>query len=218
MWEISCLRARPKGFAIALWKPSPDHPCNYAVTTTKQQETTLQLTAAYWKGAVKSTCTKPNRGLILSQPSADSSLCGGSLLAALPAKPPLKGEVPATGGRRGSFPNATKVAAALSAAVTTTNLQEAAPNYQAEPPMQKQPRQAPAALRERGVWGERGFSQRSRLSPQNPPPPAVFSGGSAREGSFLQKRPLPRKTPPPPSKMKVLCGGLAKCEGVLYNG
>ena len=38
----------------------------------------------------------------------------------LPKKPPLKGEVPALGGRRGSFPNATKVTAALSAAVTTT--------------------------------------------------------------------------------------------------
>ena len=29
------------------------------------------------------------------------------------------------------------------------------------------PRRTPTALRERGVWGERGFSQRSRLSPQN---------------------------------------------------
>ena len=35
--------------------------------------------------------------------------------------------------------------------------------------MQKQPRQTPAALREKGVWGEMGFSQRSRLSPQNLP-------------------------------------------------
>ena len=41
-------------------------------------------------------------------------------MAALPAKPPLNGEEPALGGRRGSFPNATKVAEALSAAVTTT--------------------------------------------------------------------------------------------------
>ena len=58
----------------------------------------------------------------------DSSLCGGSLLAHLRAKPPLKGEVPAISGRRGSFPNAVKVAAALSAAVTTTKKQESAPN------------------------------------------------------------------------------------------
>ena len=35
---------------------------------------------------------------------AHSSLCGGSLLTALPTKPPLKGEVPAYGGRKGSFP------------------------------------------------------------------------------------------------------------------
>ena len=48
----------------------------------------------------------PTKKLILSQPSADSSLCGGSPLAYLPAKPPLKGEVPAVGGRRGSVPPA----------------------------------------------------------------------------------------------------------------
>ena len=35
------------------------------------------------------------KGFILSQPSADSSLCGGSLLEGTRAKPPLKGEVPA---------------------------------------------------------------------------------------------------------------------------
>ena len=52
-------------------------------------------------------------------------------MAALPAKPPLKGEVPATGGRRGSLPNATKVTAALSAAVTTTKQQETAPQLTA---------------------------------------------------------------------------------------
>ena len=48
-------------------------------------------------------------------------------MAALPAKPPLKGEVPALGGRRGSVPHAARVAAALSAAVTTTKQQETAP-------------------------------------------------------------------------------------------
>ena len=54
-------QARPKGFALALWKPSPvlylklvggqrwqvAAALSSAVTTTKQQETTLQLTAAY---------------------------------------------------------------------------------------------------------------------------------------------------------------------------
>ena len=61
--------------------------------------------------------------------------------------------------------------------------------------MQEQPRKTPAALRERGVWGERGFSQRRRLSPQSlPVSRVVFPGGSAREGDFLQKGLLPRKT------------------------
>ena len=41
-----------------------------------------------------------------------------------------------------------QVAAALSAAVTTTKRQGTVPNSQAEAPMQKQPRQTPAALRE----------------------------------------------------------------------
>ena len=56
------------------------------------------------------------------------SLRKGTLSATLPAKPPLKGEVPAVSGRRGSFPKRRKVAAALSAAVTSTNSQESAPN------------------------------------------------------------------------------------------
>ena len=38
---------------------------------------------------------------------------------------------------------------------------------QAEPPKKKGTSQTPAALRERGVWGERRFSLRSGLSPQN---------------------------------------------------
>ena len=43
--------------------------------------------------------------LILSQPSADCSLREGAFGAALPAKPPLKGEAPAVSGRKGSFPS-----------------------------------------------------------------------------------------------------------------
>ena len=60
-------------------------------------------------------------------------------------------------------------AAALSAAVDSRKQQETTPTSQAEPTPKNRPRQTPAALRERGVWGERGFSQRSRLSPQNLP-------------------------------------------------
>ena len=66
----------------------------------------------------------------------------------------------------GLVPQRRKVAAALSAAVTTTKPIGDAPHSQAEPLMKKQPTQTPTALRKRGVWGERGFSQRSRLSPQ----------------------------------------------------
>ena len=90
--------------------------------------------------------------------AADSFLCEGSLLTALPAKPPLKGEVPAAGGRRGSSPSAAKVAAALSAAVTTTYLQEPAPTLHGREPPKEELSLFPATLRERGVWGEWRFS------------------------------------------------------------
>ncbi len=70
------------------------------------------------------------KGLILSHALTRMTApsCGGSLLAYFHAKPPLKGEVPALGGRRGSVHPRRKVAAALSAAVTTTKQQESAPN------------------------------------------------------------------------------------------
>ena len=85
-----------------------------------------------------------------------------------------------------------QVAAALSAAVTTTNYHGTAPPLQAEPTMQKHPRQTPAALRE-GARG-RGFSQRSRL-PRNPrrlPPPSLFVRGCGERASPWRS-PLPRK-------------------------
>ena len=62
---------------------------------------------------------------------------------------------------------------------------------QAKPTLRNRTRRTPAALRERGVWGERGFSQRSRLSPQRVLH-LVSWGGSAREGASLQRSPLPR--------------------------
>ncbi len=113
--------------------------------------------------------------------TADSSLCGGSLWGfCLQACP---------------YPNAVKVAAALSAAVTTTKQQENAPISQAKPPMQKHATQTPAALRERGVWGERRFSQRSGLSPQNLPYHSLFGrgpggGASRREAASPGVSPL----------------------------
>ena len=50
----------------------------------------------YDDGQKKANVMKADaRGLSSVSLAADSSLCGGSLLVALPAKPPLKGEVPA---------------------------------------------------------------------------------------------------------------------------
>ena len=79
--------------------------------------------------------------------TADSSLCGGSLLVTLPAKPPLKGEVPAKRAE-GFVPHATKVTAALSAAVTIIQQQETAPNLQGESSWNNREPRTPAALRE----------------------------------------------------------------------
>ena len=84
-----------------------------------------------------------------------------------------------------------QVAAALSAAVTTTKLIGDAPTFQAEPSKGKGVRQTPAALRGEGVWG-RGASLREAASPPESPLSIAFSGGSAREGAFLKKSPLPR--------------------------
>ena len=61
-----------------------------------------------------------------------------------------------------------QVAAALSAAVTSTNLQGIALTSQAEPPMQKSLPQSPATLRERGSGGEALLLEKRPL-PQNLP-------------------------------------------------
>ena len=84
-------------------------------------------------------------------------------------------------------------AAALSAAVDSTKSIVDRPYSQAEPPMQKRTRQTPAALRERGVWGERRFSQRSGLSPQHLPVSSLREG--ARGRGFSQRSRLPRIPP-----------------------
>ena len=106
---------------------------------------------------------------ILGQPSADSSLCGGSLLTRLLAKPPLKGEVPAVGGRRGSVPPRCTSAAALSAAVDSTK------PIRDHPPLRRNHLRRSNQLKRqplfgRGGLGERRFSQRSGLSPRISPP------------------------------------------------
>ena len=74
--------------------------------------------------------------------------------------------------------NRWQVAAALSAAVTTTKPIEDALPFRRNQLRKKVATQTPAALRERGVWGERRFSQSSGLSPQKLP-----STSSLREGA-----------------------------------
>ena len=89
-----------------------------------------------------------------------------------------------------------QVAAALSAAVTTTKPIGEAPTSQAEPTMQKQPTQTPAALRE-GARG-RGFSQRSRLPriPRTFPIPSYSSGeGVWGRGASLREAASPPESP-----------------------
>ena len=120
-------------------------------------------------------------------------LCLGCIgdvpLAALPAKPPLKGEVPAIGVRRGSSPTPRTVAAALSAAVTTTKQQETAPQLTAAYCMEEKPTRTAAALREKGS-GEEGL-----LSEKPPPPqnlrlfPSSFREGARGRGLFYRKGP-----------------------------
>ena len=81
-------------------------------------------------------------------------------------------------------------AAALSAAVTSANLQETSPNSHGREPPKEQSSLFPAALRE-GARG-RGFSQRSRLPrpPVRPPLREVARG----RGFSLEK-------PPPPESL-----------------
>ena len=60
--------------------------------------------------------------------------------------------------KAGWVPPRRTVAAALSAAVTSTTPQETAPNFHGREPPKEKTSLFPATLRERGVWGERRFS------------------------------------------------------------
>ena len=121
------------------------------------------------------------KGLFSVSLTADCSLCGGSLLAPPPAKPPLKGEVPAIGGRRGSFPQRQQV----------TN---------APPLRRNQTRRSNPAKRQplfgREGSGGRGASLREAASPPSVPHPAVSSGEGARgRGASLQRSSPPSHIP-----------------------
>ena len=137
----------------------------------------------------------PQSALRLTAPSAEGALWWGSHAKSLPRRDRHRWAAELVPQRR-------QVTAALSAAVTTTQPQVPAPTPQAEPPMQKRPRQTPAALRE-GARG-RGFSQRSRL-PRIPRPfPHVSSEGVRGRGFSIEKL-LPRSLPAFPLSLFFLC-------------
>ena len=98
-----------------------------------------------------------------------------------------------------SVPPRRTVAAALSAAVTSTKFIGEHSHFQAEPPMQKQTSQTPAALRE-GARG-RGFSQRSRL----PRIPRTFliPSCSSGEGVWGRGASLREAASPPESHLHL---------------
>ncbi len=82
-----------------------------------------------------------------------------------------------------------QVAAALSAAVTTTPKQENAPTLHGREPSKEESSLFPATLRERGSGGEALLLEKRPL-PQRLPL-VIFSGGSAREGTFLSEKSPP---------------------------
>ena len=86
----------------------------------------------------------------MTAPSAE-----GAFWAYLPAKPPLKGEVPAKRAEGFRPPRAAMVAAALSAAVTSTPKQEDAPTSHGRASPKERTSLFPAALREGAQGGER---------------------------------------------------------------
>ena len=81
----------------------------------------------------------------------------------LHAKPPLKGEVPAKRAEGFRLPRAAMVAAALSAAVTSTPKQENAPTSHGRASPKKRTSLFPATLRERVSGGEALLSEKRPL-------------------------------------------------------
>ena len=121
------------------------------------------------------------KGLSSVSLTADCSLCRGSLLAPPPAKPPLKGEVPAIGGRRGSFPQRRQVTIPIVDAPTLRR------NHLCRSPqVKRQP------LFGREGSGGRGASLREAASPPSvPPKPRLFRRGPGGGGFSTEKHPPP---------------------------
>ena len=86
-----------------------------------------------------------------------------------------------------------QVAAALSAAVTTTKLIGDAPNSQAEPTPKKRSNPNASYSSGEGVWG-RGASLREAVSPPEFPPKKRLSGREREGGGLSTERPPPSHT------------------------
>ena len=124
--------------------------------------------------------------------SIEKSLSSVSLrLTALPDK-----ASPERGGARrrraeGFVPKRRKVAAALSAAVTTAKLIGDTPTLQAEPSQKKRPNSnASRSSGERGLGGEELLSEKLPLPPVRPPPRSL-SGREREGGGLSSERPPP---------------------------
>ena len=84
------------------------------------------------------------------------------------------------------------VAAALSAAVTSTKPQETAPSSQAEPSQKKStPPNANRSSEESGLGGEALLSEKRPLPPAFPHPTRLFGRGARGRRFSLEKRPPP---------------------------
>ncbi len=123
------------------------------------------------------------QGRGLSSVSLTAPLCEGSRSATLPAKPPLKGEVPAYGGRRGSSPLAPQ---GRGGSVSRRDHNQAAgtrvhltggTNYAGTP--------TPNASRSSG---ERGLGGEVLLSEKQPLPPEFLTRPSYNIPSFDHRR------------------------------
>ena len=114
-------------------------------------------------------------------------------------------------------PKRRKSAAALSAAVDTHNMQETAPNLQAEtPPKEPHPPNASRSSGE-GVWG-RGASLREAASPPESPHRKSLREGARGRGLLYQRSPLPRKSSITPDIRSGFASASANCRGTCRRG
>ena len=129
-------------------------------------------------------CTPKQKSLSSVSLATDNSLCGGSLLANLRAKPPLKGEVPAIGGRRGSFPTPQGRGGSVSRRDHTQAYRRStALTWVRKPEGTHKP--IPSHSSGEGVWG-RGASLREAASPPAFPHRSLFGRGPGGGASLRE--------------------------------